>query len=84
MVGVGDGHRGDRCAPAVPIIGRFGPWTLLIPAALLTVGVAALIVGATITLLSEMGYCGRETVAGLSGISNQGCGRENAGARRGV
>jgi hypothetical protein len=42
-------------APVVPFIGRFGPWPLLIPAALLAVGVASLIVGATITVLSNEG-----------------------------
>ena len=42
-------------APVIPFIGRFGPWPLLIPAALLAVGVASLIVGATITVLSNEG-----------------------------
>ena len=39
----------------IPFIGRFGPWPLLIPAALLAVGLASLIVGATITVLSDEG-----------------------------
>ena len=68
-------------APVVPFIGRFGPWPLLIPAALLAVGVASLIVGATITVLSNEGVQAGATVAGLSEIPKDGCGRENAGAR---
>ena len=39
----------------LPLIGRFGPWPLLIPAALLAVGVASLIVGSTIIVLSNEG-----------------------------
>jgi hypothetical protein len=41
--------------PAIPLIGRFGPWPLLIAAALLAVGLASLIVGSTITVLSNEG-----------------------------
>jgi hypothetical protein len=42
-------------APVIPLIGRFGPWPLLIPAALLAAGLTSLIVGATITVLSDEG-----------------------------
>jgi hypothetical protein len=42
--------------PAVVMIDDRGPWTLLIPASLLIVGVSALIFGATITPLSDEGY----------------------------
>jgi hypothetical protein len=42
-------------APVIPLIGRVGPWPLLIPAALLAVGLTSLIVGATITVLSNEG-----------------------------
>jgi hypothetical protein len=42
--------------PALVMIDERGPWTLLIAAALLVVGLAALIFGATITPLSNEGY----------------------------
>ncbi len=42
-------------APVIPLIGRLGPWPLLIPAALLAVGLTSLIVGATIAVLSNEG-----------------------------
>jgi hypothetical protein len=42
--------------PAVIMIDARGPWTLLIPVALLIVGVSGLIFGATVTPLSNEGY----------------------------
>jgi hypothetical protein len=41
--------------PVIPFIERSGPWPLLIPAALLAVGLTSLIVSATITVLSNEG-----------------------------
>ena len=41
--------------PIVPYIGRFGPWPLLIPAALAALGLTSLIFAATITVLSNEG-----------------------------
>ena len=41
--------------PAIPSIERFGPWPLLMPAALAAVGLASLIFAATITPLSNEG-----------------------------
>ena len=41
--------------PVIPLIGRLGPWPLLIPAALLALGLASLIVGSTIVVLSNEG-----------------------------
>ena len=41
--------------PVIALIGRFGPWPLFIPAALLAVGLASLIVSSTITMLSNEG-----------------------------
>jgi hypothetical protein len=42
-------------APMIPLTGRFGGWPLLIPAALVAVGLASLIVGSTIIVLSNEG-----------------------------
>jgi hypothetical protein len=42
--------------PTLIMIDVRGPWTLLIPAALLVVGLSALIFGATVTPLSNEGY----------------------------
>lgn len=41
--------------PAILVIQRFGPWPLLVPAAIMVVGLTSLIVGATVTKLSNEG-----------------------------
>jgi hypothetical protein len=46
---------GISLLPVIPLIGRFGPWALLVPAALLAVGLASLLVGSTIIVLSNEG-----------------------------
>ena len=46
---------GLAVVPVIPMIGRLGPWPLLIPAALLAVGLASLIVSSTIIVLSNEG-----------------------------
>ena len=68
--------------PVIPFIERFGPWPLLIPAALLAAGVASLIVGRDDHGAVERGREAGATVAGLSKIPAPGCEWENVGARR--
>ena len=42
-------------APAIFLIPRFGPWPVLVPGAIMALGLISLIIGATVTILSNEG-----------------------------
>jgi len=65
--------------PVMVMIDERGPWALLIPAALLIVGLSALIFGATVTPLSDEGYRrGHRWRAYRDYLSNVARGRETS------